>query len=91
MSDATTCRLSDLPLNHTAVVVTLDAHGIERRRFLDLGFTLGARVRPLRRSPSGDPTAFRVRDSTIALRSEQSRLIIVRPVRGAELNRIDRH
>jgi ferrous iron transport protein A len=78
--DLAVCKLDALPPGRAAIVVSLDAHGIERRRLLDLGFTLGSIVLSLRRSPSGDPTAFRVRGSTIALRSEQSKLIAVRPI-----------
>jgi Fe2+ transport system protein FeoA len=32
------------------------------------------------RSPGGDPTAYRIRDALIALRSDQARQIRVRPV-----------
>ncbi|NLU42782.1 MAG: ferrous iron transport protein A [Firmicutes bacterium] len=80
MPNSAVCRLDALPPGRAAIVVSLDAQGIERRRLLDLGFTLGSVVLSLRRSPSGDPTAFRVRGSTIALRSDQSRLIAVRPL-----------
>ena len=53
--------------------------GPERRRFLDLGILPGARVRAEMRSPGGDPTAYRIRDSLIALRQEQARMILLKP------------
>lgn len=63
-----------------AVVVSLDAEGIERRRLLDLGFTRGSRVQVVRRSPCGDPTAFKIRETVFALRADQSRHINVEPL-----------
>ena len=49
--------------------------GPERRRLLDLGFVPGTQVEVEMTSPMGDPVAYRVRGSVIALRSEQARLI----------------
>jgi len=51
--------------------------GPERRRLLDLGFVPGTRVEIEMVSPSGDPTAYRVRGSVVALRREQANLIRV--------------
>lgn len=51
--------------------------GLTRRRFLDLGLTPGARVERVMQSAFGDPTAYRVRNTIIALRSEQSDLIMI--------------
>jgi ferrous iron transport protein A len=39
---------------------------------LDLGFVAGAIVEVIRKSPLGDPIAFRVSQTTIALRKEES-------------------
>ncbi|WP_273852022.1 FeoA family protein [Guptibacillus spartinae] len=46
--------------------------GVMRRRLLDLGFVPGAVVDVLKKSPLGDPIAFRVSHTTIALRKEES-------------------
>lgn len=51
--------------------------GAERRRLLDLGFVPGTAVLMEMRSPSGDPTAYRVRGALVALRKEQANLIQV--------------
>ena len=53
----------------------IEVQGVLRRRLLDLGFVVGNEVEVLRRSPLGDPTAFRVSNTTIALRREESSLI----------------
>ena len=49
--------------------------GLTRRRFQDLGLTPGARVERVMQSAFSDPTAYRVRNTMIALRREQSDLI----------------
>lgn len=51
--------------------------GLTRRRFLDLGLTPGARVERVMQSAFSDPTAYRIRNTLIALRREQSDLIII--------------
>ncbi|HXG33148.1 MAG TPA: metal-dependent transcriptional regulator [Bryobacteraceae bacterium] len=73
-------RLSDLALGEEAEVVLLDGElrGFTRRRLLDLGLTPGARVTAVLSNAFGDPRAFRVRGTTIALRKEQARHVWVR-------------
>jgi DtxR family Mn-dependent transcriptional regulator len=51
--------------------------GADRRRMMDLGILPGTIVQVEMNSPSGDPTAYKIRDALIALRSEQASLIQV--------------
>ena len=53
-------------------ITSLNLDGVMRRRLLDLGFVAGAIVEVIRKSPLGDPIAFRVSQTTIALRKEES-------------------
>lgn len=53
-------------------ITSLNLEGVMRRRLLDLGFVVGATVEVIRKSPLGDPIAFRVSQTTIALRKEES-------------------
>jgi len=53
-------------------ITSLHLDGVMRRRLLDLGFVIGALVEVIRKSPLGDPIAFRVSQTTIALRKEES-------------------
>ncbi|MCM3691161.1 FeoA family protein [Neobacillus niacini] len=53
-------------------ITSLNLEGVMRRRLLDLGFVAGAIVEVIRKSPLGDPIAFRVSQTTIALRKEES-------------------
>ncbi len=54
--------------------------GFTRRRLMDLGVTPGAEIVPVLRPFFGDPRAYRVRGTTIALRRDQAAAILVRPV-----------
>ena len=66
--------LTDMHPGQTGTVLALSpaCRGLERRRLLDLGVLPGTRIHVEYRSPSGDPTAYRVRDAVIALRREQA-------------------
>jgi DtxR family Mn-dependent transcriptional regulator len=57
--------------------------GPERRRLLDLGFVPGTEVAADMSSPGGDPIAYRVRGTLIALRREQAGLIRITTRPGA--------
>ncbi|WP_439109075.1 FeoA family protein [Halanaerobacter jeridensis] len=70
-------KLTELPLKKIGEVVDIMADPNKKRRLLDLGLTEGTEVIPKRRSPSGDPTAFLIRGTIIALRSEETDLIEV--------------
>jgi DtxR family Mn-dependent transcriptional regulator len=64
------------PGEHARVLgLTPACRGAERRRLLDLGFVAGTPVEVEMVSPAGDPTAYRVRGTVIALRREQAGLI----------------
>lgn len=72
--------LDKVPLGACVRVEGLDLDGLLRRRLLDLGFVLGTWVRPLRRSPLGDPTAYEVMGAVVALRrSEAARIRVSGP------------
>jgi DtxR family Mn-dependent transcriptional regulator len=73
-------RLSDLSKNDRAEVVGLDdaCQGFSRRRLMDLGFTEGARVRPMLQTFAGDPRAYEIRGTLVALRREQASQVLVR-------------
>jgi DtxR family Mn-dependent transcriptional regulator len=73
-------RLAGLGRGETAEVVTLSpaCYGLERRRLMDLGILPGTSITSEMRSPTGDPTAYRIRGAVIALRQEQANLIYVK-------------
>jgi DtxR family Mn-dependent transcriptional regulator len=71
--------LETVSIGHSARVVGIDdaCRGIQRRRMLDLGLVPGTIVTAELPSPGGDPVAYRIRGSLIALRHAQASLILV--------------
>lgn len=66
-------RLSEAEEGERFRIVKLDIQdGTMKRRLLDLGFVPGCKISVLQKSPLGDPTAYRVSNTTIALRKEES-------------------
>lgn len=81
--DLTGCEaLSCLEPGEVGEVVNISpaCRGAERRRFLDLGILPGTKITVEFRSPGGDPTAYTIREASIALRQDQTDLIKVRKV-----------
>ena len=70
--------LDKLELNKTGYIKNLNCNDNVKRRLLDLGLIQGTAITPLFISPSGDPTAFEVRGSIIAVRVEDTSLINIR-------------
>ncbi|CAN7234959.1 MULTISPECIES: FeoA family protein [Bacillaceae] len=71
-----TNRLYDLEEGKSMRITELHLTGVMRRRLLDLGFVPGGIITSVKKSPLGDPTAFRVSNTMIALRKEESTKII---------------
>jgi ferrous iron transport protein A len=69
--------LSEVPVGTECRISALTAEGLMRRRLLDLGFVPGTKVECLRRSPAGDPTAYFIRGTVIALRKEDTDQICI--------------
>lgn len=74
--------LAELSRDQRGEIVHLDdaVQGFTRRRFLDLGLTPGTTIYPELGNFFGDPRAYRVRGTLIALRKDQASQIWVKPV-----------
>lgn len=70
-------NLACLGEGETAVVASLSNVGSIKRRLQDLGFVEGTRVRCIQKSPYGDPVAYGIRGTVIALRKEDASRVIV--------------
>lgn len=70
-------RLCDVAPGQRASVLTLFSTGGMRRRLLDIGLIQNTAVECVGTSPSGDPAAYLIRGAVIAIRSEDSRDILV--------------
>ena len=71
--------LADLRPGERGRVRAVKLAGFARRRLFDLGFTPGARVECAFPAAFGEPRAYRVRDTLIALRTGQARRIEIGP------------
>lgn len=72
--------LSSLSIGNSGVVISLLNEGDQRRRFLDLGLTPNTLVKVERLSPSGNPIAYNIRGTVLALRQEEASQILVNVV-----------
>jgi DtxR family transcriptional regulator, Mn-dependent transcriptional regulator len=82
VAKANAIPLHELSQNQRGEIVQLDnaVQGFTRRRFLDLGLTPGTVIYPELGNFFGDPRAYRIRGTLIALRRDQAGQIWVRPV-----------
>jgi DtxR family Mn-dependent transcriptional regulator len=82
--------LTSLKIGDLGKVVRISpaCRGLERRRLMDLGILPGTQIGVEMVSPIGDPTAYRVRGSSIALRKEQANHIHIQKVTRGELEAV---
>lgn len=76
----TIVKLTEIVIGKKAQVVELLSIGLSRQRMLDLGIVPNTIIHVLRQSPFGDPTAYLIRDTCIALREEEAKNIMVRHI-----------
>jgi len=77
---APTMTLANLPRKSKGYVASIQITGPLRRRILDLGIVPGTPVHYVRSAPGGDPMAFRIRGTVIALRRRDAGGIRVHPI-----------
>lgn len=69
--------LYELKIGQIGSIVDITADEKTKRRLQDIGFIKGTDVLCAFKSPFGEPTAYRIKGTTIALRDEQSNKIII--------------
>jgi ferrous iron transport protein A len=77
---SSTITLADLPRGSKCLIAAVEMDGLLKRRILDLGMVPGTSVYCVRTGPSGDPIAYLVRGSVIALRRQDANNIKVYPL-----------
>ena len=70
--------LNEVRLNDEVIIKKIECNGNIKRRILDLGMIEGTKIKPVFKSPLGDPTAYEVRGSLISLRKEESKNIQIK-------------
>ena len=69
--------LSRLPMGKKARVLSLSSQEPLRGRLIDLGFVPGSEITPLYAAPMGDPRAYLICDTVIALRQRDAATVAV--------------
>lgn len=69
--------LNELPIGTSGKVKQFNLDGPIKRRFFDLGLIYDTLVMPLLKSPAGDPIAYQIRGTVIALRIKDASKVIV--------------
>jgi len=74
-----TCRLSSLKIGETAKItgISRECRGETRRRLLDLGFVINTEIKIDMISPMQNPKAYLIRNTSIAIRNEQAKFILI--------------
>ena len=68
--------LSDMKKGECFYITRLLTKGELRQRLLDLGFVPGTKIECVRISPFGDPKAYSVRGTVIALRNKDASSVL---------------
>ncbi len=71
--------LSDLRVGQRGRILALGAVN-NQRRMLDMGLVPGALIEVVRTAPLGDPIEYRVKGSSLSLRKDEAREVLVEPL-----------
>jgi Fe2+ transport system protein FeoA len=71
--------LLELGVGSPAEILQVGGQRSFRRRLLELGLTPGTTVRVLRHAPFGDPLELSARGSSLSIRRQEAREILVKP------------
>ncbi len=74
------CTLNNLPLYKSGLILSIKCKDYLINRIFDMGILENTMIKPLYRSPFGDPTAYLVKNTVIALREKDSKYITVTPI-----------
>ncbi len=69
--------LADLAVGQSGRVAAVSLDGVKRTRLQELGFLPGSVITALQESPFGDPVAYAVLDTVVALRRFDARHILL--------------
>ncbi|WP_164975268.1 metal-dependent transcriptional regulator [Lutibacter sp. HS1-25] len=82
-SEEKSFRLSNLKNGEEAKIIGIsrECRGEIRRRLLDLGFVINTKITVDLTSPMNNPRAYLVRDTSIAIRNEQAKFILIEKIK----------
>ena len=70
--------LDKIPIGEFAVILNVDTQISLKQRLYDIGFVPGTKIKVVHQSPAGNPRAYLVRDTVIALRNCDAEKVYVR-------------
>ncbi len=70
--------LNNLKINKIAEIENINCENNIKRRMMDLGIVKGTKIKAILKSPSGNPRAYEVRGSVIAIRNEDAKQIVIK-------------
>ena len=70
--------LNNLKINKIAEIENINCQNNIKRRMMDLGIVKGTKIKAILKSPSGNPKAYEVRGSVIAIRNEDAKQIVIK-------------
>lgn len=76
--------LCDVNVGEKCIVDMIKSEDDMKRRLYDLGFVPGEKIECVIKSPLGDPKAYLVKNTLIALRCDDSQNILVKDVHGTK-------
>ncbi len=81
-------KLSEVNVDEEAYIAGISKamRGQQRRRLLDFGFVPGTKIVPRLISLGGDPVAYEIRSTTVALRKQQAEQVFVTEIENGNLN-----
>lgn len=71
-------KLNELPIKHTAEIVTIEGDDEKLQRLAELGIRSGKHIQVLQKTPFNGPIIIQVEQSLIALRSEEALCITLK-------------
>ena len=77
---SSTIKLSELAIGANALVHTLENQKALKSRLMALGIYPGEALTPIFRAVCGDPTAYLIQNTVIALRRSDAEKIVVIPI-----------
>lgn len=73
-------KLTDLPLHQKAMIDAVSVPNPMGQRLLEFGLTPNTTIRCVGHSPCGDPRAYLIRGSVLAIRTTESSQINIHPI-----------
>jgi ferrous iron transport protein A len=70
-------QLDQLQIGQSGKISRLDLNSSEGQRFMEMGLTIGAKVKLLKVAPLGDPIEILIRGYHLSLRKSDAKLILL--------------